>query len=84
MWAAIVLIVLIIVIAGVMKSRSNARLGYGTDEDGQPLGDPRREAELQREIAELRERLQVLERIATDDGEAKRLAADIERLRDER
>ena len=84
LWTAIVLIVLIVAIAGVMKSRNNARLGYGTDEDGKPVGDPGREAEMRREIEELRERVKVLERIATEDREAKRLSADIERLRDQR
>jgi hypothetical protein len=36
-------------------------------------------AELQREVEALRERIQVLERIATEDREVKRLASDIER-----
>ena len=33
-------------------------------------------------VAELRERIKVLERIATDGGDTKRLADEIEKLRD--
>lgn len=83
-WTAIVVIVAIVVLSQVIRSRHNARLGYATDEDGKPVGDPQREAELRREIEELRERVQVLERIATEDADGKRLSAEIDRLRDER
>lgn len=51
-----------------------------------PLHDPAqpspRELELQKEVEELRERIHVLERIATDGRPAKALAAEIESLRD--
>ena len=80
----IVVLAAIFALVTLIRSRHNARLGYGTDENGQPIGNPQREAELRREVEELRERVQVLERIATDDTEAKRLSAEIERLRDER
>ena len=83
-WTAIVVMVAIFAFASVIRSKHNARLGYGTDDEGKPIGNPQREAELRREVEELRERVQVLERIATDDTEAKRLSAEIERLRDER
>jgi len=81
-----VIIVLAAIFAFVtlIRSKHNARLGYGTDEHGRPTGNPQHEAELRREIEELRERVQVLERIATDDTDAKRLSAEIERLRDGR
>ncbi|MXO72933.1 hypothetical protein [Alteraurantiacibacter buctensis] len=77
-------VLLLIVIAGlaydVMRQRSQSA-------GGQPAG-PRdqaaslREAELERELAELRERVKVLERIATDDNDTRALAAEIDRLRD--
>lgn len=57
--------------------RDNCRETFG--------GDPalaQREAELRREVEELRERIQVLERIATDSAETARLSAEIEKLRD--
>lgn len=84
-WAfAIVLIALIMVGGAVLRARYNAMNGYGTDDQGNPIGSPRRERELEEEIEQLRERLAVLERIATDDRESKQLAQEIERLRDER
>ncbi|MBC7159382.1 MAG: hypothetical protein H5U21_04945 [Porphyrobacter sp.] len=79
MWAAIVLIAAIFAVASVLRSGHSARRSDPSDE----AGDPRLEAELRREIAELRERVQVLERIATDNPEARRLSAEIDRLRDQ-
>ena len=80
----IVVLAALFALVTLIRSRHNARLGYGADEEGRPIGNPQREAELRREVEELRERVQVLERIATDGTEAKRLSAEIERLRDER
>lgn len=82
-WAAIVIIVAVFTIGAVMRSRYNAMNGYATDQQGNPIGNPEREAELQRELDELRERVKVLERIAIDGREAKRLSAEIDNLRDE-
>lgn len=83
-WAfAIVLIALIVVGGAVMRARYNAMNGYGTDDQGNPVATPRREQELEQEIEQLRERLAVLERIATDDREANRLAREIDKLRDD-
>lgn len=42
-----------------------------------------REAELLRELTDLRERVKVLERIATDEHDTRRLSAEIERLREQ-
>lgn len=74
--AAIVLIVLIFAVAMVLRPHRPVR---GDHDAGQSL----REAELQRELTELRERVRVLERIATDDPHGRRLTDQIERLRDE-
>lgn len=83
-WAtAIVLIVLISAIAGIMRSRR------ATDrQPTEPENSPEREQELQREVTELRERIKVLERIATDTNssearETRAIAEEIERLRGE-
>ena len=81
-WGAIVLIVLIVSITQVIKARHNAQAGYATDDDGNPVGNPQRELELQREVEELRERVKVLERIATDGRETRLLADEIDKLRD--
>ena len=40
-------------------------------------------AELEREVAALRKRLEVLERIATEDRTTRNLASEIEQLRDQ-
>lgn len=82
-WAtAIVLIVLISAIAGIMRSRSRTE-GHVPEQ----VNSPEREEELQREVTELRERIKVLERIATDANssearETKAIAEEIERLRE--
>lgn len=89
-WAIVALVA--IVIWGIVET-VRARAGIITDEDGNekivPREDGRAIAELEtarRELAELRERVKVLERIATDanTGEAReqaRIAAEIEALR---
>jgi len=81
-WTAIVIIAGMMIIGAVIKSRYNAQLGYATDENGNPIGNPQREAALKREVEELRERVKVLERIATEDRDTKRLSAEIESLRE--
>lgn len=80
-WTAIVVIVAIWGLVSIIRSRHNSAIGYATDDEGNPIGNPQRERELQAEIAKLRERLEVLERIATDDRESKRLSAEIDSLR---
>jgi hypothetical protein len=48
----------------------------------EPPGPSPRELELQHEVTELRERVKVLERIATDGRQSNLLANEIESLRD--
>ncbi|MXP08912.1 hypothetical protein [Pseudoblastomonas halimionae] len=82
--AAIVVIVSIIVIGKLMSSRYRAQAGIIEDERGNQtyVGQASRDPEAQREIEDLRERIKVLERIATDkNSEAERLASQIEDLR---
>lgn len=83
MWEAIVLIVIVSGIASVLRTRYHARHGIVEDNAGnqQPIvrgPDP----EVQREVEELRKRIAVLERIATDDRKSHAIAAEIESLRD--
>jgi cell division protein FtsB len=89
-WAIVALVA--IVIWGIVQT-ARARAGIVTDEDGNetivPRGDAGSRAELEatrRELETLRERIKVLERIATDanTGDARetaRIAAEIEALR---
>lgn len=87
-----VIIIVAIVASAVVRL---ARIANGTDRltrrhlrrhGAQPVIDPAqpspRELELQREVEDLRERIHVLERIATDGRQTRQLAAEIESLRD--
>lgn len=88
MWTAIVVIVIVTMVASVMMKRYEA---LGRSDRRSQHGDDtalaaRSEAE-QRELAELRERVKVLERIATDANTTealttRRVADEIESLRD--
>ncbi len=95
-WTAIVLIVAIWGIVQILRAPHGPRLGrrfhdngVGADESadgGEPRPGVGRERELKAEIAMLRERLEVLERITTDSEsrearERRRLEAEIDSLR---
>ncbi|WP_340587025.1 hypothetical protein [Erythrobacter alti] len=80
-WTAIVLIVLIMAITGTLGSRSKRKSRDRVEEQDQPTLPSNREKELEDEVVSLRERVKVLERIATDP--ARRTAEEIEKLRDE-
>ncbi len=87
-----VIIIVAIIVSGIVKL---ARIKAGLPEreprhrgrhgTAQPLLDPAkpspRELELQREVEDLRERIHVLERIATDGRSTRALADEIESLR---
>lgn len=74
-------IVAIIAIIAFVIIRIN-RDRYRATSLQQPPVDPAYTASLEREVADLRKRLEVLERIATDEGETRRLSREIESLRD--
>ena len=77
-WSAIVAIVAIIAFASIRMNRDR----HGSASIDKPEVDPAYTAGLEREVTELRKRLEVLERIATDDGENRRLSREIDSLRD--
>lgn len=89
-WAIVVVVA--IIVWGVVEM-AKARAGIITDEDGNESFVPRDDEqtrlaaeEAQREIEQLRERIHVLERIATDNNsldarERARISAEIEALR---
>lgn len=86
-WTAAVIIVMIWGIVQVYTRRHDGALGVTRDEDGNPVFAPREDAASRREIEELRERIKVLERIATDSNtlsatETRRIAQEIDALRD--
>jgi uncharacterized protein YlxW (UPF0749 family) len=77
---------LVVSIAGMIfsawRTKHFARHGV-FEEHGKvrQLDTGERETALQREVEDLRERIKVLERIATDDRGASRLSAEIDALR---
>jgi hypothetical protein len=82
-WAiAVVLIVALICLTEVQKAKHRAKNGIAVDWMGgeKPIAPPTNPA-LEREVQELRERVKVLERIATEDRETKLLSSEIESLR---
>ena len=72
----VVLIVAIIVIGGLFKARYTGR---ANDENDPPFADSEN-LRLREEVRNLKERVEVLERIATDKAHA--LDREIEKLRD--
>lgn len=86
-WTAAVIIVAIWGLVTVFSRRHDRELGVIRDEDGNPVFPPGNKSDASREIAELRERVKVLERIATDGNtldasETRRISQEIEALRD--
>jgi hypothetical protein len=75
----VVMIVAIVMIASVVK----ARYGVTRDKHGnEVLNRPDPESgRMKQEIAQLKERIAVLERLATDDNGARQLDREIEKLR---
>jgi len=88
-WAtAVVIIVAIGMIGKVLQARYRAQAGIIADEKGNEKYIDRGESDAQREVTELRERIKVLERIATDANTTEsrkiaEIAEEIESLRDE-
>lgn len=87
-WTAIFLIAVVCAVAEVFKARYRSEKGITRDFMGnETSGSPQVDEAAQRELEDLRERIKVLERIATDGNsldttETKRIAAEIEALRD--
>jgi hypothetical protein len=78
----VIVIVAMALFAGVMKARYKAKHGIIEDQDGnQSVANPRENEALKAEIKALKERVIVLERLATDTNTAVALDREIERLR---
>ncbi len=80
-------IILIITIGSVLKARYQAQHGIleDEDEDGnrtQRIAHDPEKGQMAREISELKERIHVLERIATDSHGSNDLKRQIEELRE--
>lgn len=79
-WTAVVCMVLIMAVAGAWGQRGKNKGGDQLPSDERRALEQQRD-EARQELAELKDRVQVLERIATDP--ARRTAEEIEKLRDE-
>jgi len=78
----IMLIALAIIVYVLLRAKHFSAMSSGVRaEDAQTSSA--REAELEREVQELRERVKVLERITVDGRDTRRLSDEIEKLRDE-
>lgn len=82
-WVIILIILATVAVANMTRNRHGKRDNWLVDEESEQYRSTQRENELQQEVEQLRKRIEVLERIATEDSEAKRLSAEIERLRNE-
>ena len=92
-WSAVVVLAIIWGVVTIWTRRHDRELGVTRDEDGNPVFAPRDDGQsrteletARRELADLRERVKVLERIATDGNssaarERARIEAEIEALR---
>lgn len=83
-WSALVAIVAIIAFAMVRMERHRSGLDRPSATADRRELSPGRAAELEREMADLRDRIAVLERIATDERHSRAVAEEIESLRDRR
>ncbi len=81
-WTAIIILAAIGAVYSLRRNRDRLRSGNSHDWQGGEHLPSQRETELERELEELRERVKVLERIATEDRGARAIADEIESLRD--
>lgn len=82
LWTMIFLLGIAGMIFAVWVKMHDAKNGIVRNSRGDPVTHTPRERELEDEVEKLRNRIHVLERIATDP--AKRTAEEIEQLRNER
>jgi hypothetical protein len=76
-------IVVVVMIASVLRARYNAKHGVIKDKQGNyRIEENTDSGGLQEEVRYLKERVAVLEKIATDDRGARELENEIEKLRD--
>ena len=82
-WVIVAIVAIVMgSLTSIYKARQDERRGITRDHKGKPIETVREERdEARAELADLRERVKVLERIATDPS--RRTAEEIEKLRDE-
>lgn len=79
----VVAIIIVVTIGKVLSTRYRAQNGIIEDQHGNEIAAQHRDSgRLQEEVKYLKERVAVLEKIATDDRGARELENEIEKLRD--
>jgi hypothetical protein len=78
----VVLIGLAIIVYVLLRAKHFSAMSIGANDGDNGTTRSGREAELEREVTELRERVKVLERITVDGRETHLLSDEIEKLRD--
>lgn len=79
----VVAIIIVITVGKVLSTRMQARNSLPSDKDGNGgAGQDSDASRLREEVKYLKERVAVLEKIATDDRGARELENEIEKLRD--
>lgn len=79
----VVAIIIVVTIGKVLSTRYRAQNGIIEDQHGNEIAEQNRDSDrLQEEVKYLKERVAVLEKIATDDRGARELENEIEKLRD--
>jgi|TARA_R110001606_G_scaffold374956_2_gene533026 cell division protein FtsL len=79
----VVAIIIVVTIGKVLSTRYRAQNGIIEDQHGNEIAAQNRDSDrLQEEVKYLKERVAVLEKIATDDRGARELENEIEKLRD--
>lgn len=79
----VVAIIIVVTIGKVLSTRYRAQHGIIEDQNGNEIGAQNKDTgRLQEEVKYLKERVAVLEKIATDDRGARELENEIEKLRD--
>jgi hypothetical protein len=85
-FSMVVAIVFIVMIANVLKARYKAQHGIVEDAMGNQkrttLADNAETQRLREDVRALKERVQVLERVITDQRQTSELSLEIEKLRD--
>lgn len=79
----VVAIIIVVTIGKVLSARYRAQNGIVEDQHGNQIAAQNRDSDrLREEVKYLKERVAVLEQIATDDRGARDLKNEIEKLRD--
>ncbi len=79
----VVAIIIVVTIGKVLSARYRAQNGITEDQHGNEIAMQNRDSgRLQEDVKYLKERVAVLEKIATDDRGARELENEIEKLRD--